>query len=389
MRIAHFAPRIGSAGGIATYIRRLGEAQHTRGHEVWYLSFEPPRNGVFPPDRVEAVAGDADLFVRAAALDVDILHLHRSVAALPEDRVPTVRTMHGHQAGCPSGSRYLARSGMPCDRPYTVAGCLWGHVVDRCGSVRPHQLVGNFQRIHHQRGQVAEVPTYTVSAFLRKQMLRAGCDAAQVQTIPSPAPRVEKAFEPVNRDGVPRFLYLGRLVPQKGLDWLLRATAAASVPVHIDVGGEGPQRQELEALARELGIEAQVTFHGWVKSARVTELMRQARAVVFPSVWHEPAGLVSLEAAAYGRAVIASATGGIPEYALPSFAQLIAPRDVSGLASALEDLGSNPDQADAMGQQGMQAASTTFAMATFAAQVEAWYHEQAARNERAVGLSQK
>ena len=389
MRIAHFAPRIGSAGGIATYIRRLGEAQHTRGHEVWYLSFEPPGNGAFPADRVEAVAGDTDLFVRAAALDVDILHLHRSVAALPEDRVPTVRTMHGHQAGCPSGSRYLARSGMPCDRPYTVAGCLWGHVVDRCGSVRPHQLVGNFQRIHHQRGQVAEVPTYTVSAFLRKQMLRAGCDAAQVQTIPSPAPRVEKAFEPVNRDGVPRFLYLGRLVPQKGLDWLLRATAAASVPVHIDVGGEGPQRQELEALARELGIEAQVTFHGWAESARVTELMRQARAVVFPSVWHEPAGLVSLEAAAYGRAVIASATGGIPEYALPSFAQLIAPRDVSGLAAALEDLGSNPDQADAMGQQGMLAASTTFAMATFAAQVEAWYHEQAARNERAVGLSQK
>ena len=389
MKIGHYAPRIGAQGGIATYIRRLGVAQGEAGHTVHYIGTEPAGTADLPEGAFELISDAQALFPLARRLQLDVLHLHRAVPEVPPDRVLTVRTMHGHQAGCPSGSRYLARSGMPCDRPYTVAGCLWGHVVDRCGSVRPHQLVGNFQRIHHQRGQVAEVPTYTVSAFLRKQMLRAGCDAAQVQTIPSPAPRVEKAFEPVNRDGVPRFLYLGRLVPQKGLDWLLRATAAASVPVHIDVGGEGPQRQELEALARELGIEAQVTFHGWVESARVTELMRQARAVVFPSVWHEPAGLVSLEAAAYGRAVIASATGGIPEYALPSFAQLIAPRDVPGLASALEDLGSNPDQADAMGQQGMQAASTTFAMATFAAQVEAWYHEQAARNERAVGLSQK
>ena len=381
MRIAHFAPRIGSAGGIATYIRRLGEAQHTRGHEVWYLSFEPPENGALPTDRVEVVAGDADLFVRAAALDVDVLHLHRAVAALPEDRVPTVRTMHGHQGGCPSGSRYLARSGMPCDRPYTVAGCLWGHVVDRCGSVRPHQLVGNFQRIHHQRAQVAEVPTYTVSAFVRKQMLRAGCDAGQVQTISSPAPDVDDGFWPVPRGGVPRFLYLGRLVPQKGLDWLLRATAAASVPLHIDVGGEGPQREELEVLARELGIDGQVTFHGWVESALIADLMRQARAVVFPSVWHEPAGLVSLEAAAYGRAVIASATGGIPEYALPSFAHLTAPRDVPGLASALERLAVDPAQADAMGRRGRKAAATQFAMASFVARVEKWYNRQASQHE--------
>jgi len=381
MRIAHFAPRIGSAGGIATYIRRLGAAQRMQGHEVWYLCFELPENGAFPGSRVEAVSGDAALFARAAALDVDILHLHRSVATLPEDRVLTVRTMHGHQGGCPSGSRYLARSGTPCDRPYTVVGCLWGHVVDRCGSVRPRQLAGNFQRIHHQRAQVAEVPTYTVSTFVRKQMLRAGCDAGQVQTIPSPAPDVDAEFSPVPRSGVPRFLYLGRLVPQKGLDWLLRATAAASVPLHIDVGGAGPQRETLEGLARELGIDAQVTFHGWVDPPRVADLMRQARAVVFPSVWHEPAGLVSLEAAAYGRAVIASATGGIPEYALPSFAHLIPPRDVSGLASALEKLAVDPDQADAMGRQGMQAAATQFAMASFATQVEKWYTEQASPHD--------
>ena len=88
--------------------------------------------------------------------------------------------------------------------------------------------------------------------------------------------------------------------------------------------------------------------------------MREARAVVFPSVWHEPAGLITLEAAALGRPVIASAVGGIPEYATDAFALRVPPRDVDGLAHAMSQLAvtlSRPRRWDARATNSLRPAS--------------------------------
>lgn len=371
MRIGHYAPHIGEEGGIATYIHRMGHAQSNRGHRVAYLG-RNAGSASLPGECVD-IPSDTKLFEAAEDLSLDILHLHKSVDPLPADRVPTVRTIHGHQGGCPSGSRYLSRSEEPCDRAYSVGGCLWGHIVDRCGSVRPHNLKKNFTRIHRELDQAKHVPTYTVSDFLREQMLRAGCAPEHVQTIPSPAPQRDEPFSPVPRTTPPRFLYLGRLVPEKGLDWLLRALSHVSVPIHLDVAGKGPRREALKKLTRELGIDAQVTFHGWVDSDRVPALMRRARAIVFPSVWHEPAGLISLEAAAYGRPLIASRVGGIPEYADESHAILVDVRDVEGLAEALTRLAQDADCADRRGRNGREVARSKFSVAQFLDRVDAFY----------------
>lgn len=374
MRIAHFAPRIGATGGISTYIRRLGKAQLERGYDVRYCCFEQPDNGAFPPEHVEVVEDDEALFNRARELEVDVLHLHRSVSFLPKDRVPTVRTMHGHQGGCPSASRYLSRPGKPCDRSYTVAGCLWGHVVDRCGSVRPQKLISNFRRIHHELSLAEQIPTCTVSTFLKQQMIRAGCSNKNLTSIPSPAPSVPYEWTPAPDTDDPRFLYLGRLVPQKGLEWLLHAFSHVEASARLDVAGDGPQEDEMHRLTRKLDIAGKVTFHGWVDSKQVEKLMRQARGVVFPSMWHEPAGLVSLEAAAYGRPVIASRSGGIPEYALPTFATLVDPGDTDGLADAIHSLATDRSLANRRGKEGRRKAEESFSMSQFVDRVEEWYH---------------
>jgi len=372
MHIGHYAPKIWDRGGIATYIRRTGRGQTRRGHEVTYLG----RDGASRQDlsvEYTAVADDEMLFSTAATLDLDVLHLHKSVRELPEDRVPTVRTMHGHQGGCPSGSRYLARNGEPCDRPYTLSGCLWGHFVDRCGSVRPGSLSHSFTRIRRELTQAERIPTYTVSDFLNDKMRRAGCSADQLRTLHSPAPPVEAPFTPVPRHDPPRFLFLGRLVPEKGLDWLLRAVAQTEEPVHLDVAGNGPREEAMRTLADDLGVEECVSFHGWVASDDVPGLMREARAVVFPSVWHEPAGLITLEAAAQGRPLIASRVGGIPEYAGDGYATLVDVRDVAGLARAIDRLASAPDRADDMGRTGYQVARSEFSMDRFLNRLDHFY----------------
>jgi glycosyltransferase involved in cell wall biosynthesis len=371
MQIGHYAPKIGEEGGIATYIRRVGRAQSGRGHTVFYFG----RDATSAPlsGKCVDVPDDEALFTEARDLNLDLLHLHKSVETLPTDRVPTVRTMHGHQGGCPSGSRYLARSGEPCDRAYSVPGCLWGHLVDRCGSARPQNLMSNFSRVERELEQARRVPTYTVSDFLREQMVRAGCPPDRLRTIHSPAPEVQTQFGPVPENSPPRFLYLGRLVPEKGLGWVLRALAQTDTPVRLDVAGEGHQRRDLETMAGELGVRSRVTFHGWVEPADVPSLMRRARAVVFPSVWHEPAGLISLEAAAHGRSLIASQVGGIPEYARDGHALHVDPHDISGMAHALDRLSGDAELANRMGNCGRKLVQSAFSMEEFLERLETFY----------------
>lgn len=380
MHIGHYAPQLWAPGGIATYVRRLGAAQTARGHRVHYLSAEAP---VLAAD--VQVASEADLFGQVQALGLDVLHLHKPVRQLPGTRLPVVRTLHGNQAGCPSGTRYLARSGQPCDRAYSLTGCLWGHLADHCGSRRPANIRASFASIRREHEQAARLHTCVVSAYVKEQLVRAGCSAERVHVLRSPAP--DRPYEPAPPvpDGPPRFVFLGRLTPQKGVDWLLHAASRVDIPLRLDIAGDGPERPALERLAARLGVADRTTFHGWLDPDAVQHLLACARAVVVPSVWHEPAGLVTLEAAAAGRVAIASRVGGIPEYAEPLSALLVPPRDVPALAAALERLAADAARADQLGRSAQTAVRERFAMYRFLEhqdRVYAWAQAEAGRTPR-------
>ncbi len=371
MKIGHYAHRINANGGIASYVRRLGSAQTTRGQEVVYLSHTQDANAPSPTRTVQS----DDLFSEAHRLDLDLLHLHHPVDQIPTDRVPTIRTVHNNQGSCPSGSRYLKRSGYPCNRDYSVAGCLWGHLVDHCGSRRPQKTLSNFQDIHREQNQADEIPTLTVSGFLKRRMIRSGCPPDNLHVLRSPAPNIDHSFRPLDQRHPPRFVFAGRITPMKGLDWLLRSLAEVQSEIHLDIAGTGNEEyvSKMRTLCANLGVRDRVTFHGWLDQDDVYTLIRRARALVLPSVWHEPAGLVTLEAAALGRAVIASNVGGIPEYAREEHAVLVDVRDVNGLARALDQLATDEREANRRGRRGHTLAETTFAMANFLERLHQFY----------------
>ncbi len=374
MRIGHYDARLGAQGGITAYVRRVGRAQTRAGHDVLYLGRPLDSDTESQALRVRS---DQELFSVAAAKALDVLHLHTPVDHLPDDRVPTLRTMHTNDGSCPSGSRYLKRSGRPCPRAYSIAGCLWGHFVDHCGSRRPHKTWANFRSIRREQAQATELLTLTVSRFLKEQMIRSGGPAEHLHVLHSPAPQVPIARAPLPRQAPPRFVFAGRIEPQKGVDWLLRAVAATGPSIYVDLAGTGhpDDLRALEQLARDLGIRAQVSFHGWLAEEEVYALIEEARGVVVPSVWHEPAGLVPLEAAALGRPVVASDVGGLPEYATDAFSLRVPPRDTEALAEALATLARHPDQAEAMGQRGHERARSTFAMDDFLDRLAAFYEQ--------------
>jgi glycosyltransferase involved in cell wall biosynthesis len=373
MIIGHYMPGIWDSGGIAVYLRRVAAAQREAGHTVRFFDSLDRYAEFSDPELRPNIVSAEDLGTKARELCLDVLHLHSAIEPMSGDLPPMVRTLHDHHPYCPSGGRYLKRSGLPCDRVYHVGGCLWGHLVDHCGSVRPRSILANFARVRLERRSLRGMTLIAISQYVKDQMVRNGFDAGLIHTLRNPAPG-PRPHQPPPREGVPHLLFLSRLSVQKGLSWLIRCLPRLERPFFLDIAGEGPQRAEMEARVIELGLGEQVKFHGWINEEAIDELASKARAVVFPAVWHEPAGLVTFDASSRGRAVIASRSGGIPEFALEGRnALIVEPQDDAGLILAIQRLIDDWELARELGETGFTLATTQFSLPLHIAELDRIY----------------
>jgi glycosyltransferase involved in cell wall biosynthesis len=153
-------------------------------------------------------------------------------------------------------------------------------------------------------------------------------------------------------DSVDRLVVLGRLSPHKRVDLVIRAVAALQPgrpALHVDVVGKGPDRERLESLVRDLGIEKAVTFHGYVAEEEKAALLGRARLHVCASDV-EGWGQAVLEAASYGVPTVARDVPGLRDsvrheetgWLLPeptSDLTAVQARLLVGIENALDELG--------------------------------------------------
>ncbi|MBL8942129.1 MAG: glycosyltransferase family 4 protein [Myxococcales bacterium] len=155
-----------------------------------------------------------------------------------------------------------------------------------------------------------------------------------IHCVPDPTPR--PARRP--RTGPPTILYLGRLIPQKGVDDLFAAALRMRPRPRLEIAGDGPHRRRLQRLARRLGLAAR--FHGFVHAEAKHALLSGADVLCVPSRevagLSEGAPLVVREAFAYGVPVVATRVGGIPELEHGDGRMLLVPPgDTAALTDAL------------------------------------------------------
>jgi glycosyltransferase involved in cell wall biosynthesis len=170
--------------------------------------------------------------------------------------------------------------------------------------------------------------------------------------------------------GPPTVAFAGRLVPEKGVDVLLRAFArvAGRLPdARLLVAGDGPERGRLDALAASLGLAERATFLGHLSRPDAEAAFGGAWVQAIPSTWEEPAGVVAMEAAIRGTAVVASATGGLVEaVSAGETGLLVPPGDEQAMAAALSALLADRGQAERLGQQARARARAEFTVAACA-----------------------
>ncbi len=287
-----------------------------------------------------------------------LLHVHeRELLWELRGECPAIYTLHNHSAYCPSGTKYLAASGKCCDRIMSYMDCTWGHLVDSCGSRRPQNIIQNLQGAHRELETLKKlkIPVIANSDYVREQLIKNGLPPDRIVTLHFGIQLPQAATEPLTFEihQHQKILFAGRIVPDKGLDWLLKALAQTNQQIHLDIAGEGWARPRMEELAKKLGLQNRITWHGWCDKNKLNELYQQCFAVTFPSLWPEPAGLVTLEAYSHYRPIIASAVGGIPEHVRDGETGILVPsNNVTTLAEAITELSSNYQRSRSMGERG-------------------------------------
>ena len=160
----------------------------------------------------------------------------------------------------------------------------------------------------------------------------------------------------------PVLLTIARLVERKGIDSVLRALVEVRrvVPNALYVVvGDGPERERLGALARELGVEGAVRFVGSVSDAELPLWYSLGDVFVMPSRSEPPDvegfGIVYLEAGACERPVVAARAGGVPDAVADGISGLlVTPGEPEELAQKLSELLRDPARAAALGRAGRE-----------------------------------
>lgn len=154
-------------------------------------------------------------------------------------------------------------------------------------------------------------------------------------------------------------LFVGRLVEQKGVDFLLRAFRhlKPQVPdLRLKIVGDGQFRSLLERLSKNLMIAEQVDFLGWQTGPELLDLYQKAQVVAVPSIY-EPFGITALEGMACRRPVVASRVGGLKEIIEHEVSGLLAePKDPLSLAQWLMTLATQPALREGLGTKGLERA---------------------------------
>ncbi|MGE3843730.1 MAG: glycosyltransferase family 4 protein [Vicinamibacterales bacterium] len=168
----------------------------------------------------------------------------------------------------------------------------------------------------------------------------------------------------------PHLLCVGRLVTMKAFDVAIDALARVRLAGHstacLTIAGDGPERAALEAQACNAGLDGCVHFVGWCSPDEVRARMLDASLVVMPSRasgvdYSEGLGIVALEAAEAGRAVVASRAGGLPEAVVDGVTGIIVqPDDSDALARAIGSLLADPARATALGAAGRRRIQSRF-----------------------------
>jgi glycosyltransferase involved in cell wall biosynthesis len=369
-----YPPRI---GGLGKHVQMLSKELTSRGHKVIVFTIGYPDlpqfeeedgvkvyrlSGFFqkipflykdtaskkpPPIRDWLISKELRRILKEEKTDV--VHAHGwvlySVLPLRKDfRIPLVATLHDYGLVCPITTLLMGNN--VCDGPFTGKCVACGR--DQYGVVKS---LAAYLGVKSNRGRLGKVDKFiAVSSYVRQVHLRdLGLRDDDIAVIPN-----FYAFgegEEIRIAGwLPEdfILFVGALVPAKGIDALIQAYQKLNTQTKLVlIGARHP--------AYHYKNTENITIIENAPYEVVTQAYRNCRFAVFPSIWPEPCPTVTFEAMSHKKAIIVSEVGGFTDIVVNGETGiLVPPNDTDALAQAINYLLENPKVAADMGQKGFE-----------------------------------
>jgi len=297
-----------AVGGVETISATLAEQLCNLGHQVVVVT-ETPGDST-RPFCFEVVRRPSIRERWKLARSVDIIHSNgASLGMVPYaamSGVPFAWTHNGYQVTCVDGLGWNEDGPTPMEPMASFR-----HHLKRLGLAR-----GLVQGIKlGARRLVAKHFAYNIAAT--KWVASRQClPNQQVSYTPYPLDRFAQGAVKIEQKY--DFVFVGRMVNEKGVETLIRAMAVLQggrelSGASLALVGDGPLRPQLEDLAASLGLKSAVHFLGLLQGEDLIRAICSAPIGVVPSVYEEPMGGVALELLASGRCVIVSERGGMAE----------------------------------------------------------------------------
>lgn len=266
---------------------------------------------------------------------------------------------------------------------YSMSGHIGKLILTEHGEVIGRKVLkGMFQPILEVALKRAEFVIATSREYIRHSSVLSMCEQKS-RVVPLGIPL--HMYETVNEERVLSLkkkygdqivVSVGRLVPFKGMDYLIKAMQG--LKGSLLVLGKGPEMTALASLARELGVEGQVHFLGAIRNEEVPEYLHAAKVFVLASVdKRESFGIVQLEAMACGLPVINTRLeSGVPSVSVHGRTGLtVQPADAAQLREAIGFLLENPSIAAAFGARGRRRVHEEFEVGLMARRTIGLYEE--------------
>lgn len=375
-----YPPRV--IGGLATHVKHITDGLREIGVEIILLTCNYP--GVPETEelegmvlrRIESYTAPTPDFASWVLLmnltmereamkalkdlgDVDLIHAHDWLVAKPAIsikhlcRVPLISTIHS--------TEYGRRHGLHTDCHRMIHQIEWWLTYESWKII----CCSNYMREEVMR--IFNTPPDKI------EVIPNGVDVTKFGGAAGCSREFKARYATENEKII---LYVGRLIPEKGVNVLLGAMPGvlrSNPEAKLVVVGEGYYRGELMRIADRMGLSQKVYFTGYVDDETLKLLYRCASVAVFPSLY-EPFGIVALEAMASGTPVIVSDTGGLSEIVEHNISGFkVEANNSDSLVSAISYVLNKPDVANRFKREGLRRVETMYNWRSIAERTKGLY----------------
>lgn len=259
-------------------------------------------NGIWNKKAYQKLGELLDLLDR----EKTIIHIHGWMKALSSSifkviekkKFKQVVTYHDYFSYCPNGGLYNYQKNEICYLKPLSWKCIKCNCDSRNYMLKLYRLIRQF--VQNKIVKINEINKniISISDFSYQILKNSISQQANIKRIYNPIEKIDKEDEITDLSQNDYYLFVGRISKEKGIEYFCEAITQMGAKGIIV--GDGPEKENLEKKYKN------IEFTGWKNQKEVKKYMKNAKALIFPSIWYEGAPLTILEAQMIGLPVIVS-----------------------------------------------------------------------------------